>query len=198
MVDKKSSSLDKVHVSVGSAVRSCSKMCDSAKDCVRSGWAWLFLFMSHNDSSCWRWGRVECVGTCWRIVFSSIPRCCSKLCRAWEERCPWGAEAQTWGPQQCTQCAPLLSPPSIRGKWLPTKICLFHRDSCRKAAEHEAYVFVELKRKLSLLIFASALFQSGWERRPYLLVTKEVLARPWVIPARPAQIKVCRAQSCEN
>lgn len=25
----------------------------------------------HNDSWCWRWGRVECVGTCWRIVFSS-------------------------------------------------------------------------------------------------------------------------------
>lgn len=109
----------------------------------------------------------------------------------------WGMNL--WTKTVCTDNVPLSSlPPNIRCKWLPIRICLLHQDSCRKAAENEAYGFVELEGKLSLLIFASALLQSHRERRPYLLVTKEVLTRPQVIPARPVQIKVCRAQSCEN
>lgn len=175
-------------------------MCDSAKDCVRSGWAWLFLFMSP------RWQLVLKVreggvrGNPLEDCFLLIaPWCCPNLCCGLEERCPWRAEAWTWGPRLCTDSVPLSSlPPNIRCKWLPIKICLLRQDSCRKAAENEAHGFVELEGKLSLVIFASALFQSHRERRPDLLVTKEILTRPQVIPARPVQIKVCRAQSCEN
>lgn len=173
---------------------------DGAKDCVHSGWAWLFLFMSPQ----WQLMlKVREGGVCWNLLedcfLLTAPWCCSRLCSACEERSPWGAEARTWGPRLCTDNVPLSSPPpNIRCKWLPIKICLLHQDSCRKAVESEAYGFVGLERKLSLLIFASALFQSHTEGRSYLLVTKEVLTRPWVIPARPVQIKVCRAQSCKN
>lgn len=128
----------------------------------------------------------------------TAPWCCSKLAVPGRREAPGELRHEHEDQDRVhRQCAPLLSP-SQHHMQMAIKICLLHQNSCRKAAENEAYGFVELEGKLSLLIFASALFQSHAERRPYLLVKKEVLIRPQVIPARSVQIKVCRAQSCEN
>lgn len=155
----------------------------------------------HGDGSCWRWGMVEHVGISWRIAFSlqllgAAPSCAVLLRGHVPEEPTCEAKDQDG---VCTHNMVLSSlPPNTRCKWLPTKICLLWWDSWRKAAENEACGFVELERKQSLLILASVLFQLWRERRPYLLVTKEILTRLQRMPAKPVQIKVCTGQSCEN
>lgn len=155
----------------------------------------------HDDGLCWRWGRVECVGIGWRIVFSSQLLGAAPSCAVlWRRHVPEELRREAKGQDGVHTDNVVYSslPPKTRCKWLPTKTCLLQWDSWRKAADNETHGFIELERKQSLLILASVLFQSWRERRPYLLVAKEVLTRTQIIPEKPVQIKVFTAQSCEN
>ena len=104
----------------------------------------------------------------------------------------WGVKLRTKAVS--TQWGPLLSSSQHQMQMAAYKNLPFYGE----AAENEAHGFVELERKQSPLILASVLFQSWRGRRPYLFVAKEALTRPQIIPAKPVQIKVCTAQSCEN
>lgn len=168
-----------------------------------------------DDSLCWRWGRVEGVGIGWKVVFP-----CSYLVLLQPVQCFRGNRSlKSQGVKlrtklvstQTTQSSPLpllspSSPPPLLSPCSPLSQC-----QVQTAAYENLPLRVRLLKAHSwkrdsqvwwtgkkTKTFNTCLCTLSKGRKPYLSVIKEVLTRPQIIPAKPVQIKVCTAQSCQK